>query len=92
MFVNPFGGRKQGMKIFKEQVKPLLDIAGVAVSLTITQRQNHARDLLLEDDLSMYDGVVCVGGDGTFAEVNGCKLKLPLTILLCCVFTYYICR
>ncbi|XP_054281444.1 ceramide kinase [Macrosteles quadrilineatus] len=72
MFVNPFGGRRRGLRIYKEVVKPLLDIAGVKVDLTITQRANHARDMLLQDDLSRYDGVVCVGGDGTFSELmNG---------------------
>jgi ceramide kinase len=72
MFVNPFGGRKRGLRIYKEVVKPLMDIADVTVDLTITQRANHARDVLLEDDLSPYDGVVCVGGDGTFSELmNG---------------------
>ncbi|XP_046682846.1 ceramide kinase [Homalodisca vitripennis] len=72
MFVNPFGGRKRGLRIYKEVVKPLMDIAGVKVDLTITQRSNHARDILLEDNLTEYDGVVCVGGDGTFSEImNG---------------------
>lgn len=73
MFVNPFGGRKQGLKIYKDQVKPLLDIANISVNLIITQRPNHARNVLLEDNLAIYDGIVCIGGDGTFAEV-GCSL------------------
>lgn len=70
MFVNPFGGRRRGLKIYKDVVKPLLDVAGIAVDLTITQHPNHARDVLLQDDLSAYDGVVCIGGDGTFSEVS----------------------
>lgn len=53
-------------------MKPLFDIASVEINLTITQRANHARDILLTENLDGYDGVVCVGGDGTFSEVmNG---------------------
>ncbi|XP_075219153.1 ceramide kinase isoform X4 [Lycorma delicatula] len=75
-FVNPFGGKKRGIKIYNNIVKPLFDIAGVEINLTITQRANHARDVLLTESLDNYDGVVCVGGDGTFSEVmNGLIIR-----------------
>lgn len=35
-----------------------------------TQFQTHAKDLAKSFDLSQYDGIVCVSGDGVLAEVN----------------------
>ncbi len=34
-----------------------------------TERANHARDYVINEDLSDYDGLICVGGDGMFAEL-----------------------
>lgn len=72
VFVNPFGGKKKGLQIYEQVVKPLFVIAGTELDLTVTQRANHARNILETEDLSGFDGVVCVGGDGTFSEImNG---------------------
>ena len=38
----------------------------------ITERANHARDHLESCNLDGIDGVICIGGDGMFAEIfNG---------------------
>ena len=34
-----------------------------------TERANHARDFILQEDLHDYDGLISVGGDGMFAEL-----------------------
>jgi ceramide kinase len=74
--VNPYGGKKKGLKIYEKQVKPLFLVAGIEVNVIITQRQNHARDILLNCSLDNIDGVACVGGDGTFSEIfNGLALR-----------------
>lgn len=74
--MNPYGGKKKGLKIYEKQVKPLFVVAGIEVTVIITQRQNHARDTLLNCSFDNIDGVACVGGDGTFAEVfNGLVLR-----------------
>ncbi|XP_070192354.1 ceramide kinase-like isoform X2 [Littorina saxatilis] len=71
VFVNPFGGKKKAPKVF-EKVRPTFDLAGVTMNVIETERQYHARDILQTYDLSTVDGVMCVGGDGTFSEVlNG---------------------
>ncbi|XP_021926264.1 ceramide kinase isoform X2 [Zootermopsis nevadensis] len=76
IFVNPYGGKKIGLKIYEKQVKPLFLVAGIEVNAIITQRQFHARDTLLNCSFDNIDGVVCVGGDGTFSEVfNGLVLR-----------------
>lgn len=35
-----------------------------------TEHQLHAKELVKTMDLSKYDGVVCVSGDGTLVEVG----------------------
>lgn len=74
MFVNPFGGKKKAEKIYDKRVAPLFQLADISVDKIVTERANHARDLLsdIERPLDEYDGFVCVGGDGMFAELlNG---------------------
>lgn len=72
VFINPFGGRKAGAQTYERLVRPLFQLAGIDATCITTQRANQIRDILLTHDLSCYDAVCCVGGDGTVAEViNG---------------------
>jgi ceramide kinase len=74
VFVNPYGGKKRGLHIYKAHVEPLLLVSGVSPTMVLTEAPNHAFNLLMSTpNLSeTYDGVACVGGDGTFSEVmNG---------------------
>ncbi|KAJ4833902.1 Sphingosine kinase 1 [Turnera subulata] len=72
VFVNPFGGKNCASKIFFDDVKPLLEDAGVQFTLQETKYRLHAKDVASHLDLSKYDGIVCVSGDGVLAEVvNG---------------------
>ncbi|XP_015607020.1 ceramide kinase isoform X2 [Cephus cinctus] len=76
VFVNPFGGKKKGLKIWERDVQPLMNIAEVETKLMITERAGHIRDTLLAASMDDIQAVVCVGGDGTFAEVfNGLVLR-----------------
>jgi len=78
IFINPVGGRKQASKIFQEKVNPLFLLAGIKQDVIVTERANHAQDYLMTNDLSDYDGVVAVGGDGMFSEVlNGILSNRP---------------
>ena len=69
IFVNPFGGSGQGKTIFYSQVAPLLRLSGVKFDVVITERANHAKEMLQKCSLEGLDGVVCVGGDGMFSEI-----------------------
>ncbi|CAB3365683.1 Hypothetical predicted protein [Cloeon dipterum] len=70
VFVNPFGGKKQGLQIFKKQMEPLLQIAEVTCTMVLTEAPNHAFNMLVSipNLAGTYDGVACIGGDGTFSE------------------------
>nr|GLL24061.1 sphingosine kinase 1 isoform X1 [Ipomoea trifida] len=72
IFLNPYGGKKSASKIFLDEVKPLLEDANVEYALQETKYQLHAKEVIRNLDLSKYDGVVCVSGDGILVEVvNG---------------------
>lgn len=70
VFVNPFGGKKYASKIFVDHVKALLEDADIQITLQETQYQLHAKEVANSLDLSKYDGIVCVSGDGILVEVG----------------------
>ena len=62
VFVNPIGGQRDGVKRW-ESVSPIFARAGVETEVVLTQRQNHAFDVMDEasdEDLLARDGVVVV--------------------------------
>ncbi|XP_071765884.2 ceramide kinase-like isoform X2 [Centroberyx gerrardi] len=70
VYINPYGGKQQGKRIYEQKVAPLFARAGVSAHVIVTEYANHARDhLRTEAELKKYDGVVCVGGDGMFSEI-----------------------
>ncbi|XP_036373884.1 ceramide kinase-like isoform X2 [Megalops cyprinoides] len=70
VYINPYGGKQQGKRIYEEKVAPLFSRASISTDVIVTEYANHARDHLLKGaDLKKYDGVVCVGGDGMFSEI-----------------------
>lgn len=72
LFVNPYGGKRQAMSIYNRIAKPLFLLAAIDISLIVTQRPNQVTDIVMTNYLEQYDGIVCVGGDGTFNELyNG---------------------
>ncbi|CAK9141793.1 unnamed protein product [Ilex paraguariensis] len=90
IFVNPFGGKKSASKIFLDDVKPLLEDANVEYTLQETKYQLHAKEITQTLDLTKYDGIVCVSGDGILVEVvNGLleredwndAIKMPLGVV-----------
>lgn len=77
LFVNPVGGKKRGPIIYKKLCRPLLSIASVKVHTIFTQKANHAYQLLRDEnvDLTYYQALGCVGGDGMYSELLNGMLK-----------------
>ncbi|XP_049550901.1 ceramide kinase [Orcinus orca] len=69
VFINPFGGKGQGKRIYERKVAPLFTLASITTEIIVTERANHAQESLYELNIDKYDGIVCVGGDGMFSEV-----------------------
>ncbi|CAA7393051.1 unnamed protein product [Spirodela intermedia] len=74
VFVHPSSGRGNGWRTW-QTVEPVFSRAKVKTKVTVTERAGHAFDLIVsvaDEELSAFDGVVAVGGDGFFNEIlNG---------------------
>lgn len=96
VYINPYGGKQQGKRIYEQKVAPLFARASISTHVIVTEYANHARNHLgTEAELKKYDGVVCVGGDGMFSEVvhglvsrtqkdNGVDQNCPEELLVPC--------
>ncbi|XP_045904387.1 sphingosine kinase 1-like [Micropterus dolomieu] len=90
LLVNPQSGNGQALTLYNNHIQRMLNEAGVPYTLFITERQNHARELVREADLSQWDALVIISGDGLLFEViNGLSerpdweeaIRTPLGIL-----------
>ncbi|KAM9391660.1 sphingosine kinase 1 [Pholidichthys leucotaenia] len=72
ILVNPHSGRGQALQLFTGHIQNMLTEASVPYTLIITEHQNHARELVRKADLSQWDALVIMSGDGLLFEViNG---------------------
>ncbi|ROI38986.1 Sphingosine kinase 1 [Anabarilius grahami] len=72
VLVNPQSGRGQAMALYNGHVQRMLTEADIPHTLVITERPNHARDLVRNADLTQWDALVILSGDGLLFEVvNG---------------------
>ncbi|XP_071330221.1 sphingosine kinase 1 [Trachinotus anak] len=72
ILVNPHSGRGQALQLFTGHIQGMLTEAAVPYTLVITEHQNHARELVRKADLSQWDALVIMSGDGLLFEViNG---------------------
>ncbi|XP_012511042.1 PREDICTED: ceramide kinase isoform X1 [Propithecus coquereli] len=69
VFINPFGGKGKGKRIYEQKVAPLFTLASITTDIIVTEHANQAKETLYEINIEKYDGIVCVGGDGMFSEV-----------------------
>jgi diacylglycerol kinase (ATP) len=57
-------------------VNPIFDLSGATLSIIETVFPGHARELAVHLDLDEYEGLLALGGDGTFHEVVNRMLDL----------------
>ncbi|MBN3307556.1 SPHK1 kinase, partial [Amia calva] len=71
LLLNPHSGKGQGLSLFNSHIQGMLTEAGVPHTLVVTEL-NPRRELVREADLSQWDAVVIMSGDGLLFEVvNG---------------------
>ncbi|KAM4698170.1 ceramide kinase-like protein [Rhinophrynus dorsalis] len=79
VIINPQSHKGEATKVFYEQVQPLFKLADIQTDVTETKYAGHALLLLKECELQEYDGIVCVGGDGSASEVaHGLLLRAQM--------------
>ncbi|CAN0137471.1 unnamed protein product [Bubo scandiacus] len=79
VFVNPSSHRREATRVYYDQVAPLFKLADIKTDVTVTEYEGHALSVLKECELQAFDGVVCVGGDGSVSEVaHGLLLKAQI--------------
>ncbi|NXE48732.1 SPHK1 kinase, partial [Casuarius casuarius] len=90
VLLNPLSGPGLALKDFQALVQPMLAEADVASTLFVTERAQHAHEKVRDEDLSQWDTLVVMSGDGLLHEVvNGlmerrdweAALEKPLCIL-----------
>ncbi|TEA30738.1 hypothetical protein DBR06_SOUSAS4110201 [Sousa chinensis] len=77
VLLNPRGGKGKALQLFRSHVQPLLAQADVSFTLTLTERRNHARELVRAEDLRRWDALVVMSGDGLMHEVVNGLMERP---------------
>ena len=86
LIVNPFSGKKQGLKIL-EKIQHLFIESDIEIDIIKTDYSGHSENIAREFDITKYNGLLIIGGDGTFHEViNGLlnrsdQKKIPIGII-----------
>jgi hypothetical protein len=77
VLVNPFGGTKKAPQIWREVVEPMWREAGLTYEVVETQYSGHAKELARRLDLTKYDALTTISGDGLFWELLSGLLMRP---------------
>uniref|UniRef100_A0A8C5MCZ6 Ceramide kinase like n=1 Tax=Leptobrachium leishanense TaxID=445787 RepID=A0A8C5MCZ6_9ANUR len=79
VIINPHSHKGEATSIYYEQVEPLFKLSDIQTDVTVTKYSGHALALLKECELQEYDGIVCIGGDGSASEVlHGLLLRAQM--------------
>jgi len=75
VLLNPIGGRGKAQKMYDTVVTSVFDLAKITCDLVVSQRSKHLIEVMANYDCKDVDGIVMLGGDGTFAEVINVLIK-----------------
>ncbi|XP_063789401.1 ceramide kinase-like protein isoform X2 [Pseudophryne corroboree] len=79
IIINPQSHKGEATNVYYRHVEPLLKLADIQTDVTETKYKGHGLALLKECELQEYDGIVCVGGDGSVSEVaHGLLLRAQM--------------
>lgn len=75
ILLNPKSGSGKARDMFHHQVVPVLNEAEIPYDLYVTKHSHYAFDFIRKRDLSVWSGIVAIGGDGLFHEILNGLLK-----------------
>lgn len=77
VIVNPCAGKGSGSSVFAV-ADEMFKLSGcVSITVQETCHTKHAQEIARQAGLDVYDGIVCVGGDGIINEVLNGLLERP---------------
>lgn len=87
VILNPVASGGKGRKLYEKYCAPLLNLAGMKVSVIRTESEGQAKEIM--EIMSDADAVLVAGGDGTLSEAvtgllrrtDNAAAKLPLGVL-----------
>ncbi|XP_060620595.2 sphingosine kinase 1 [Anolis sagrei] len=77
ILLNPQSGSGRAPQLFRCHVQPMLKEANIGFDMFVTERHNHAWDMVKEKDLSRWDALVVMAGDGLLYEVINGLMERP---------------
>ncbi|XP_061472283.1 sphingosine kinase 1 isoform X2 [Rhineura floridana] len=77
VILNPQSGSGRALHLFKSQVQPMLMEANIGFTIFITEKRKHAWDLVREANMSRWDALVVMAGDGLLYEVINGLMERP---------------
>ncbi|KAF8771653.1 sphingosine kinase 1-like [Argiope bruennichi] len=77
VLINPKSGSGKAYQVFKERVIPLFVESDTQYEVLVTDRANCARDYVKKTDVSQWDGIIVVSGDGLLFEVYNGLMARP---------------
>lgn len=70
VFINPISGKRKAVKIFREKIAPLFQLAKITAHVMQTERRYHARDILQTYNLHDVDGYFALSFNKVNVKVN----------------------
>lgn len=72
LLINTKGGKGDADKLYKHQIKPILQASHTKFTCMETKHSNHALEIAQNVDIDQYDIIACCSGDGIPHEfING---------------------
>ena len=73
--INPNSGKKKSVSVFKNILKPSLELNSINYRTKTTTHFGHAEQIIESIDLLNFNAILVLGGDGTMHEVINGLLK-----------------
>ncbi|XP_066472102.1 sphingosine kinase 1 [Tiliqua scincoides] len=77
VLLNPQSGSGQAQQLFESQVQQMLGEANITFTVFVTEKHHHAWELVRQEDMSRWDALVAMAGDGLLHEVINGLMERP---------------
>ncbi|XP_060081330.1 ceramide kinase-like [Ylistrum balloti] len=75
ILLNPIGGKRQARTMYDTVMTPLFELTNISCHLIVSEGPKHLIEVIKTFDYKSMDGIVMMGGDGTFTEIINVLLR-----------------